>query len=478
MIICTEMTSQKKSPTPQLALCLIACNEEQLLPACLESARGVAHEVVVLDTGSTDGTAEVADCAGATVVHHAWEDDFAAARNAALEASSTPWVLLLDADERLAPGAGEAIREALQGDLLDCGLLPLYQATRLDASAEEVLDGSARDSDPVLLPRLFRRTPDLFWEGVVHEHVRRWLDAEGRRVAVVDAPIIHLGGVRQLRDAQHKQERNLRLLRTRVVQDPHDSDARTYLAQELWNAGLFDEASKQVERAWSDLLEQAASGSSHSSPVNAATLRALSDILALDFSRALETLNQARQLQQQEWSHPNLGFLTGVAQENLAAGEVDPARRTDYLQQARLSYQEALGGHQRFYADQVLAGATTWAGARRLGTVALQLGMPDLALTAFEAALEGRPQDSEAQLGRSEALLNLGRTSDAMAQLRPLLAEGGADAWVLAARALEQGGASEEARQCRRQARELVGDKMLAPHREAWLHGEPGDRNV
>ena len=474
MIICQEMTLQKKSASPRLALCLIARDEELLLPRCLASVRDVAHEVVVVDTGSTDGTAEAAASAGATVVHHPWEDDFAAARNVALASSCAPWVLLLDADERLGPGAAEAIKGAMEGDQLDCGLLPLYQANSLDASAEEVLDGRARESDPVLLPRLFRRTPDLAWEGVVHEHVRRWLTTEGRRAAMVDAPIIHLGGIGQLRDARQKQQRNLRLLRRRVELAPRDLDARTYLAQELWNAGLHDEARQEVERAWSDLQELSAEGEGvHGSVVNTATLRVLVDIRDLEFSRALTILDQARALgQRQDWTHPNLDFLTGMARENLAAREADPGLRGQLLQQASLAYQMALGGHRSYYPDQVLPGATTWAGARRLGAVALQLDLPDLALTAFEASLEGRPRDEEALLGRCEALLHLGRASDAMAQLRPMLAAGGPDAWALAARILERGGASSEARQCLLQAKALSGAGMIAPHREAWLEDQ------
>ena len=468
------MAPQKKSATPHLALCLIARNEQRLLPGCLDSARGVAQEVVVVDTGSTDGTVELARSAGATVVHRAWDDDFSAARNAALSACTKPWVLLLDADERLAAGAGEAIVGALEGGALDCGLLPLYQATRLDATDEEVLGGRARDSDPVLLPRLFRRTPDLAWEGVVHEHVRRWLSTEGRRAAVVDAPIIHLGGTAQLRESRDKQRRNLRLLRRRVEQAPHDVDARTYLAQELWNAGRHDEARAETELAWTDLLDRAAAGGAQSSPVNTATLRALVDIRDLDFARALQTLDQARQLaQQQRWSHPNIDFLRGVAYENLAAREADARLRGQHLEQASGAYQGALAGHDRYYPDQVLPGATTWAGARRLGAVALLLKMPDLALTAFEASLEGRPGDGEALLGQCEALLELGRTSETMARLRPLLADGGPDAWALASRVLEQGGATAEALECLQRARALRGAGLVAPHREAWLDREP-----
>ena len=87
----------------RISLCLIARDEERFLPGCLASVSGVVDEIVLADTGSTDRTVEIARAAGATVVHHAWDEDFSAARNAALAAATGDWILLLDADERLAP---------------------------------------------------------------------------------------------------------------------------------------------------------------------------------------------------------------------------------------------------------------------------------------------------------------------------------------------------------------------------------------
>ncbi|MDP6775756.1 MAG: glycosyltransferase, partial [Candidatus Latescibacteria bacterium] len=77
----------------KLSVCMIARDEAQFLTRCLESIQGLADEVVVGDTGSTDDTRQVAVEGGARVVEAPWEDDFSLARNAVLEEATGDWVL-------------------------------------------------------------------------------------------------------------------------------------------------------------------------------------------------------------------------------------------------------------------------------------------------------------------------------------------------------------------------------------------------
>ena len=86
---------------PTLGLSMIVRNEAHTLRSCLESVAGVVSQIVIADTGSTDNTTEIALEFGATVIPVPWENHFANARNAALEAMQTDWVLVLDADEEL-----------------------------------------------------------------------------------------------------------------------------------------------------------------------------------------------------------------------------------------------------------------------------------------------------------------------------------------------------------------------------------------
>src|SRR6185369_8334423 len=89
----------------KLALVMIARDEARCIERCLDSVRAHVDEMLVLDTGSSDGTPEIARRAGARVASFAWCDDFAAARNAALALADADWSLVLDADEWLVSGA-------------------------------------------------------------------------------------------------------------------------------------------------------------------------------------------------------------------------------------------------------------------------------------------------------------------------------------------------------------------------------------
>ncbi len=113
-------TSAKQRPATALkrqrvTLTMIVRNEEVNLAACLDSVRDLVDQIVVVDTGSTDRTMEIAVQSGAQVVQFPWCDDFAAARNRAIEAAHGEWILWLDADERLNPTNRMKARHLFEG---------------------------------------------------------------------------------------------------------------------------------------------------------------------------------------------------------------------------------------------------------------------------------------------------------------------------------------------------------------------------
>jgi len=146
---------------PSLSACLIVRDEATRLGACLDAVQPFVDEVVVCDTGSIDATVDVAIATGAVVVECEWERDFASARNHALSATRTDWVLSIDADE-LAIGMALWLPDLLEA----CH-------NELDALAVQIDNSSCPDAAAVAVHRevrLFRRTVGR-WSGRVHERL-------------------------------------------------------------------------------------------------------------------------------------------------------------------------------------------------------------------------------------------------------------------------------------------------------------------
>lgn len=111
------------TPLP-LSGVVVAFNEADRIARCVSTLLAVCHDVLVMDSGSTDGTVEIARSLGARVEHRDW-DGFGGQKNAAIARATQPWVLLLDADEWLEPPAQAQLRALFAGSLeqADCWLL-------------------------------------------------------------------------------------------------------------------------------------------------------------------------------------------------------------------------------------------------------------------------------------------------------------------------------------------------------------------
>lgn len=166
---------------PPLSGVVIACNEADRIGRCVASLAKTCREVIVLDSGSTDATAELASNAGARVEQQAWLG-FAAQKNAAIARATQPWVLLLDADEWLDASAPARIRGIFaNGGIESADVWRLHRRTHYLGA---VLDHGGWGREGV--DRLFRN--DLRYRPAqVHEA----LDLDGRRVRRLDARIEH-----------------------------------------------------------------------------------------------------------------------------------------------------------------------------------------------------------------------------------------------------------------------------------------------
>jgi tetratricopeptide (TPR) repeat protein len=227
-----------KTGPKNLSVCMIVRDEAKNLPAALWSVKRVADEVVVVDTGSTDGTAEIAASEGARVLHHAWTDDFAAARNVSLGAAEGKWILYLDADETVPPDSESKILKALSG-----------KADAYFVRIESGVDSSAGKVFVSFYPRLFRNLPGLAFDGRVHEQIYPSLEARGARVEVSDIVIKHSGYTASPEEMAAKARRNAAMLERDLKEKPGDALALFHLGEARSMLGEHEEAVDCYEAA-------------------------------------------------------------------------------------------------------------------------------------------------------------------------------------------------------------------------------------
>jgi tetratricopeptide (TPR) repeat protein len=206
-----------------ISICMIVRDEERDLPRCLASLAGLADELVVVDTGSIDRTPELAAAAGARVVRIAWPNDFAAARNVAIDAATGDWILVLDADEELPP----ATRDALRGEIADADALGLAGLSLVQRNLSPPGDVTTYQDLPIV--RLFRRAPHVRYEGRIHEQVSPSIVRAGGALGASDLHFVHHGYATELAQGHSRAHRNLALLEAATRDAPDDA----YLAFQL-----------------------------------------------------------------------------------------------------------------------------------------------------------------------------------------------------------------------------------------------------
>jgi GT2 family glycosyltransferase len=221
--------------------CLIVKDEEQMLPACLESVRDAVDEIVVYDTGSSDRTVEIARQAGAIVVEGEWQDSFAVARNAALLHATGEWVLSIDADERL----------QTDPDVLRAQLSQPDSDIEAFLVAIENLHGPGNPRSVHTAIRVFRRT-SATWRHRLHEQVGA-ADDPGRRLRTAylsGARLIHHGYIAEVFDDRNKADRNLELAWAALDdEEVNRSYALMNLGRALESAGHSEEAVVRLSEA-------------------------------------------------------------------------------------------------------------------------------------------------------------------------------------------------------------------------------------
>lgn len=280
-----------------LSACLIVRDEEEALPSCLAALDGVVDEIVVYDTGSTDRTVEIARDAGATVVEGHWDDDFARARNTALDHCHGDWILHVDADELLDTEA-VALRQSLQRGGMPDGLL-----VRIDN-----VDGEGIVRQVHQACRIFRRAR-AHWLGRIHEQV---VARPGQPVLDIKPAtgitIRHSGYAPEVVAAKGKASRNLRIASLVTKK----AGAEGALGRMAMGQAAFDEGDDETALDWFEGLK----GDDTPVEVRAAALRHGAESL-LRLGRAGGALEWVQQFRKCGGDADVAGVLEGMARSQL-----------------------------------------------------------------------------------------------------------------------------------------------------------------
>ncbi|RJX19438.1 MAG: glycosyltransferase [Ammonifex sp.] len=223
-----------------VSLCLITRNEERRVASCIDSVRHLVQEIIVVDTGSSDRTVELVRQKGARVFTFSWRDDFAAARNYALDRATGEWILVLDADEILEPVEPEEFARLLAAPEVEGYFVKI---------CSYLGEGKERTEDQVV--RLFRNRPAYRFQGAIHEQVAGAIKRHngGEGLALSPLVIHHFGYLDREVKAGNKRQRNISLLKKALAGRPDDPFLLFSLGIEYFQGGEIAKGVGQLEKA-------------------------------------------------------------------------------------------------------------------------------------------------------------------------------------------------------------------------------------
>ncbi len=228
-----------------ISVCIIAKNEEKYMEQCLQHLITYGMEIVVVDTGSTDRTKEIALKYTDKVYDFAWINDFSAARNFAASKAKNNWILVVDCDEYLKELDMQAIRICMQKHLHHVGLIKIKNVhTQSNGEQTYQIDE---------VPRLYNRN---FFEYRfrIHEQITpQKADLNGKVVLYsfqVPAMVEHHGYDLPQDEMLLKQERNLKLLQSALGENAYDDYLYFQIAQSYYILHQYEEAAEAIEHCF------------------------------------------------------------------------------------------------------------------------------------------------------------------------------------------------------------------------------------
>lgn len=240
-----------------ISLCMIVKNEQEYLAQCLESVKGLVDEIIIVDTGSTDKTVEIAKSFGAKVVFYKWDNDTADARNTGLKQATQEWILVLDADEVIAKKDHKGIKELLRKTEFDAFYLVQLNYSNGQSDLRWVPTNNPESRGfkgfyPIEIIRLFRNKKDFLFTSIVHERMNESIEKANGKIARTDIPVHHYQHIKGDEELKRKQLKFLDLFEKKVKEYPGDPKLYHDMALILFN---FKKDVEAAEKAFKKAVE-------------------------------------------------------------------------------------------------------------------------------------------------------------------------------------------------------------------------------
>ncbi len=379
----------KPQVAPGISLCMIVKNEERFLAQALRSAQDVVDEMIVVDTGSTDRTIEIAKSFGALVVEREWRHDFAWARNQAIELATKRWILVLDADEELMANAKSAL-VALKNVPADRTALWVRIYNRSD-------DYQGTGDMSHALVRVFPNDPKIRYRGLIHEFATYYDDPNGLSGVPSPIGIVHHGYVKEVVESREKGARNLAIVKAAAEREPDDAFHWFNLGTTAFLCNDYETARDALERMRTIL------GKQHRGFVPNGLA-----VLAETYCDKLDD-----PVKGEEIARVALEFSPHYANAHFQLGKALIAQKR--FDDARAAYLAAIddGNYasiQYVIDDQVYI----WKAQSEIGSSYVMQKNDEKALEWFERGLKNAPKAEPLHINRARALERLGRIPEAM----------------------------------------------------------------
>ena len=230
-----------------LSLCMIVKNEENTLARCLESVKDIVDEIIMVDTGSTDGTIDIAKKYESKIFFYKWDNSFANARNYSLSKASKDWILIMDADDELVNEDKDKVIDLITNE-----------NNKLNAYFGETLSYSGDLKDYNIYSnlniRFIKNGKGYKFVGDIHEQIIPGSEDAKKQVflGIADIRFYHYGYLNETVIKKNKRKRNMDIIEKILKDNPNNTFMLYNMGVEYSAKGEYPEALKYLKQAYNN----------------------------------------------------------------------------------------------------------------------------------------------------------------------------------------------------------------------------------